>query len=184
MGMRSKFGGEDGEQGGIPRFRHAPLTSLPPPSSSSMPISDIEIHLPLQKSNSSTTNNHSMITRSKSASSRPKVCRLNKIIYGLKQTPRSWSIVGALQYCTLIRPDICFAVNKVSQFMHKPLNSHWKVVKRILRYLFGTTDKGLIFPPSSYFSTFAFADANWGSHVDDRRSTSGYCVYFGENLVA
>jgi hypothetical protein len=43
--------------------------------------------------------------------------------------------VGALQYLTFTRPDICFAVNRVCQFMHAPTDSHWAPVKRILRYL-------------------------------------------------
>ncbi|XP_016186061.1 uncharacterized protein LOC107627752 [Arachis ipaensis] len=94
------------------------------------------------------------------------------------------SIAGVPQYYTLTKPGICFAVNKVSQFMHKPLISHWKAVKRIVRYLSGTTDQGLVFHSSSHFPIFAFADADWDSDVDDRRSTSGYCVYFGGNLVA
>lgn len=48
------------------------------------------------------------------------------------------SIVGALQYATITRPEICFSVNKACQFLSQPLDSHWKSVKRILRYLSGT----------------------------------------------
>ena len=53
------------------------------------------------------------------------------------------SIVGALQYATLTRPEIAFAVNKVCQFLSQPLEEHWAVVKRILRYLKGTITHGL-----------------------------------------
>lgn len=45
------------------------------------------------------------------------------------------SIVGALQYLTITRPDISYAVNQVSQFLHAPTDDHYQAVKRILRYL-------------------------------------------------
>jgi hypothetical protein len=53
------------------------------------------------------------------------------------------SVVGALQYLTLTRPDISFAVNKVSQYLHSPTTQHWSAVKQILRYLCGTLGYGL-----------------------------------------
>lgn len=53
------------------------------------------------------------------------------------------SVVGALQYVTVTRPEIGYAVNKVCQFMAQPLSSHWAAVKRILRYLRGSLDYGL-----------------------------------------
>lgn len=59
------------------------------------------------------------------------------------------SIVGALQYVTLTRPEISFSVNKVCQFLSNPLEDHWKVVNRILRYLSGTLHHGLLIHPAS-----------------------------------
>ena len=53
------------------------------------------------------------------------------------------SVVGALQYATLARPDIAFSVNKVCQFLHAPTTVHWAAVKRILRYLKQCTRLGL-----------------------------------------
>ena len=48
------------------------------------------------------------------------------------------SVVGALQYLTLTRPDISFSVNKVCQFLYSPTSLHWKTIKRILRYIQGS----------------------------------------------
>ena len=59
------------------------------------------------------------------------------------------SFVGALQYCTLTRLDISFAVNKLCQFMHHPTDAHWLAMKRLFRYLRGTLHYGITlhFPP-------------------------------------
>ncbi|XP_057744806.1 uncharacterized mitochondrial protein AtMg00810-like [Arachis stenosperma] len=94
------------------------------------------------------------------------------------------SIVRALQYYTFTRPEIAFSINKVSQFMQRPLFSHWRSVKRIFRYLAGTTEQGLLFHPSTNLRIFGFADADWSSDVGDRRSASSYCIFLGTNLVA
>jgi histone deacetylase 1/2 len=94
------------------------------------------------------------------------------------------SIVGALQYVTLTRPDISYSVNKVCQFLHSPTDSHWTAVKRILRYLQGTLTHELILRQSSSLLLSAFSDADWAGCLDDRRSTGGHAVFFGGNLVA
>lgn len=94
------------------------------------------------------------------------------------------SIVGGLQYVVLTRLDIAFSVNKVCQFLHKPLNVHFKAVKRILRYVQWTLDHGLQFTRSSKFLLEGFSDASWGSDTDNRRSTSGFCVFLGDNPIS
>lgn len=68
--------------------------------------------------------------------------------------------------------------------MHQPLDSHWKAVKRILRYLRGTLQHGLLIRKSSNLALTGFCDADWASDVDDRRSTSGSCMFLGPNLVS
>ncbi|KAG8472493.1 hypothetical protein CXB51_034175 [Gossypium anomalum] len=94
------------------------------------------------------------------------------------------SIVGALQYVVITRPDIAFSVNKVCQFMHRPLDTHFKAVKRILRYLQGTLDYGLHFHRTTKFVLEGYSDSSWGSDIDDRRSTSGYCIFLGGNPIS
>ena len=94
------------------------------------------------------------------------------------------SVVDALQYVTITRPEISFPVNKVCQFMKEPLEDHWVAFKRILRHPKGTLTWGLhLKPASASFSINAFCDADWASDPDDRRSTSGGCVYFGPNIL-
>ncbi|XP_062079886.1 uncharacterized mitochondrial protein AtMg00810-like [Humulus lupulus] len=94
------------------------------------------------------------------------------------------SIVGALQYCTLTRPDIAFSVNKACQFMHSPTDVHWLAVKRILRYLSGTIDYGLHYQSSADSSVLCYTDADWASCPSDRRNTNAFCIFHGLNLVS
>lgn len=97
------------------------------------------------------------------------------------------STVGALKYITLTRSDITFSVNKAFQYLASPLDSHQSVVKWIIHYLSGTRHHGHILNPTANPPTFslrAYNDSNWASDPDDRRSTSGSCIFLGRNLVA
>ena len=94
------------------------------------------------------------------------------------------SVVGTLQYLLVTRPELSYSVNKVAQFMHAPQNHHWQAVKRILRYLAGTVHHGLLLHRTSTSHVLAFADADWAADLDDRKSTTGFCVYLGSNLIA
>ncbi|XP_020222461.1 uncharacterized protein LOC109804946 [Cajanus cajan] len=94
------------------------------------------------------------------------------------------SIVGALQYLTITRPDIVYTVNKLCQFMHNPLDVHWKETKRLLWYLKGTLHHGLHYKKTTDTEIYAYCDSDWASDQDDLRSTSGNCVYLGSNIVS
>jgi hypothetical protein len=93
------------------------------------------------------------------------------------------SMVGGLQYLTLSRPDIAFAVNQVCQFMHHPQTSHLQAIKRIYRYVKGTIEHGLSFHSFAYYNLTAFSDLDWAGFLDDRRSTTGACIFLGPNLL-
>ena len=77
-----------------------------------------------------------------------------------------------------------FAVNKLSQYMHRPSTNHWNAVKRVLRYLKGTSDFGLFLSSRNPLSLIAFADTDWASDVDTRTSTSAYVVLLGTNPIS
>ncbi|KAL5550465.1 hypothetical protein UlMin_000641 [Ulmus minor] len=94
------------------------------------------------------------------------------------------SVVGALQYLTITRPDIAFDINKACQFMQQPTLAHWLSVKRILHYLKGTMQDGLLISPLTNLTIEGFTCADWGAQPDDRRSSSGYLIYLGGNLVS
>ncbi|KAL4563015.1 hypothetical protein LXL04_027046 [Taraxacum kok-saghyz] len=93
-------------------------------------------------------------------------------------------IVGSLQYLAFTRPDISFAINKLSQFMHAPRQSHWQALKRLLRYLKCTIHYGLFLNRNSPITLTAFSDSDWGGVHDAGRSTTAYILYLGSNIVS
>lgn len=94
------------------------------------------------------------------------------------------SMIGALQYLNLTRPDLSFAINKLSQFMHKPTSLHLQHLKRIMRYIKFTMNHGLLFRKAHSNSLLAYSDADWGGNHDDRTSTSAYIIFFGGNPIS
>ena len=93
-------------------------------------------------------------------------------------------LVGRLIYLCHTKPDISYAVSVVSRYMHDPRTRHMEVVYRILRYLKRTPERGLWFRKNGHLDLEGYCDADWASNRDDRRSTSGYCVFVGGNLVS
>jgi hypothetical protein len=93
-------------------------------------------------------------------------------------------IIGSLQYLSLTRPDICFAVNKLSQFMHKPTVTHWAATKRLLRYLKRTIFHGIHILKAAAPCLTTYSDADWAGNIDDRTSTSAYITFLGCNPIS
>ncbi|PKU70166.1 Retrovirus-related Pol polyprotein from transposon TNT 1-94 [Dendrobium catenatum] len=93
------------------------------------------------------------------------------------------SLTGSLQYLTITRPDISYSVNQLSQHMHDPQPKHIYLLKRLLRYLKGTSKFGI--PISATDLTLqSFSDADWAGDPDSRKSTSGYCSFLGNTLIS
>jgi len=95
-------------------------------------------------------------------------------------------IIGSLLYLSqTTRPDIAFAVNDASRFNANHSETHWKAVKRILRYLNGTKGLKLRFTKNGPNTGLqAFTDADWGSDVDNRRSCTGYVFCMGGGAIS
>ena len=66
--------------------------------------------------------------------------------------------------------------------MHDPREPHLSAVKRVLRYLRGTLDFGLLLRPRAASELTIYTD--WAGCPDTRKSTSGYAVFLGDNLVS
>ena len=95
------------------------------------------------------------------------------------------SAVGSLLYLsTRTRPDITFAVSNVAKFCTKPTKEHWTAVKRILRYLKGSLNFGLVYTKCLSKECIGYSDADWGGDYDDHKSTSGYMFQIGETAIS
>jgi hypothetical protein len=98
--------------------------------------------------------------------------------------PAYRSLAGALQYLTLIRPNLAYVVQQVCLFMHDPRESHLAFLKCILRYVKGTLSYGLRIGTGPVDSLTTYSDVDWAGCPDSRRSTSSYCVLLGDTLVS
>ena len=84
-------------------------------------------------------------------------------------------LIGSLMYLVHMRPDICYTVNALSQFMSDPKHIHLVAAKHVLRYVRGTITYGLRYTSSSGVLLFGYSDLDWAGSAIERKSTSGYC---------
>ena len=85
------------------------------------------------------------------------------------------SAIGSLMYLSVgTIPDITYAVSHLARFSAKPMKEHWDAVKRVMRYMRGTTKLGIYYSNECSNELIGYSDADWGGDINDRKSTSGY----------
>ena len=94
-------------------------------------------------------------------------------------------VVGSLMYLTATRPDLTYEVSLISRsrFMANPTKTHWFAAKRILRYLKGTTELGIYCKKEESTNVVAYTDNDFAGDIDDRKSTSGFVFFLGNEAV-
>lgn len=102
----------------------------------------------------------------------------------IENVSRYKSVVEALQYIILTRPEIAFSINKLSQFLSCPRTQYWEACTRLLRYLKGTIHFGLQFYTYGAMQIKYFINSNCACDRDDRKSMVGFTIYLGPNLVS
>eukprot|EP00253_Pinus_taeda_P015599 PITA_15599 len=92
-------------------------------------------------------------------------------------------LVGALMFLVNSHPNICFAVNTLSQHMVEPHHSHWIGAKNLLRYLRGTITRGLRYTVGDV-RLLGYTDADWTGSVVDWKNTSGCYFSLGSASIS
>ena len=93
-------------------------------------------------------------------------------------------MIGSPLYLTASRPDLCYSVGVCTRFQANPKESHLSAVKRIIKYVSGTSDYGIWYSFDNNPSLVGFCDADWAGNAEDQKSTSGGCFFLGNNLVS
>jgi hypothetical protein len=94
------------------------------------------------------------------------------------------SLVGSLLYLTTTRPDIMYATNFVSRFRESLKDSHWKMAKRIMKYVVGTLNFCLWYTQSEDNNLSSYTNNDFVVNLDDRKTTSWYAFHLGTNLIS
>jgi transposase InsO family protein len=93
-------------------------------------------------------------------------------------------IVGSLMYLSATRPDMMYAISLISRFMERPTEMHLNAAKRVLRYLKGTMNFGLVYRKGEEQELIGYSDSDYAGDQDDRKSTSGYVFMLSAGAVS
>jgi hypothetical protein len=93
-------------------------------------------------------------------------------------------MIGSLMYLTNTRPNICFVVNTLGQYVVKPRGVHLIATNHVMRYLKGTIDYGLRYAEDREISLQGFIDSDWADSVADQKSTSRCCFSFRLAMIS
>jgi hypothetical protein len=93
-------------------------------------------------------------------------------------------LVGRLIYLTITRPDLCYSVHVLAQFMQAPRQAHYNVALRVLRYLKGNPGQGLLLQVDDELQLNGYCNSDWASCPITRRSFTGYFVMLGQSPVS
>ncbi|GJT72908.1 hypothetical protein Tco_1032194 [Tanacetum coccineum] len=97
----------------------------------------------------------------------------------LVESTKYRGMIGNLLYLMESRPDIMFSVCLCARFQKAPKTSHLEGVKRIFRYIKGTTHLRLWYPKGTGIETVVYAESDHAGDYIDRKSTSGICTFVG-----
>jgi len=92
-------------------------------------------------------------------------------------------LIRKLIYLTVTKPDIIFAVNVLSRFMHQRRETHWLVAIKILACIKSCPGKGLVYRKHGHIRISEYYDSGYAGDREDRKSSTWYCTFIGGNLV-
>ncbi|KAJ0566355.1 putative RNA-directed DNA polymerase [Helianthus annuus] len=110
--------------------------------------------------------------------------KLDKTLEPIKDVTGFQKLIGKLIYLSITRPDISYAVQFLSQFMHAPNSGHLDIALRLLKYLKLSPGKGVMFSRANDFSVKGYVDSDWAKCLVTRKSVTGFCIFLGNCLVS
>ncbi|GJZ63300.1 RmlC-like cupins superfamily protein [Tanacetum coccineum] len=113
------------------------------------------------------------------------IIKLNSTYGYLLPDPSTYrTLVGKLLYLTITRPNLSFAAQALSQYLHSPRSSHFDALIRVLRYIKLCPGQGLFFPVNNTPHLTTYCASDWASCTTTRRSISGYAIFLGHSLIS